>query len=364
MTNPQLTPDVEVASPDLAQLARATGAAGRSWAHFQCEDAVQDFVDTHGASDAQVDAWRAAFDAGVVDHLAAQGWVSRWTTAPADYDSFGATTAESCGDWRGEPLRRILCHPRHAAYQASRNGSGNYSTWDADPRVEERESAQRRERWRVEDAARAARHSDGLAWLAAATESEIERALNRDEVESRGLTYVELRDEVRRREDQRAEVERAREWESCRATFQDGAILVDDGTPGFRGVYGWVAGRPTHVYYGCRVAGDGRRVADEATVEGVGGDRAGSLADIAAWLAQGRMRVVSPDDVPPEPVVRRIGHECYRDVVRAEVSGQLAWVGRPHLTGEPLVLDAAGRIVRSRAVREAALVAYRQAGHW
>lgn len=352
----------ELTTQDITTLARIAGAAGRSWADWTCDDVVQDFVCEHDGPDSDIDAWRAAFDAGEVEYRAAQGWVSRWTTAPADYDCFGTTTAELCGDWQGKPLRRILCHPHHVDYQEGRNGSGMHPTWSEDPRIEEREAAERRERWRAEDAARAAKRAVGLAWLAAATEVEIEDAKDLDEVESRGLTYEDIRDDCERRAADRADRARDAEWERCRASFQDGAILVDDGTPGQRGVYGWIPGQPTRVYYEVRVTGDWRKVADEAMVEGVGHDRAGSLALVADEIANGRLRIVSPNDVPPEPVVRRIGHECYREIRRVEAAGRVVWVGRTH-GYELLVLDSAGKLARAKAVVAAATAAFYADGH-
>lgn len=342
---------------DIPTLARTAGASGQSWTQFQYCDAVQDYVCEHDATDADLTAWRAAFDAGEAEYLAAQGWVSRWTTAPADYDCFGTTTAEQCGDWHGKSLRRILCHPHHAGYQASRNSSGMHPTWDEDPRIEERAASERAERWKADDAARADRRTAGLAWLAASSEAEIEDAEDRDEVESRGLTYQELRDELQRRKISAIAAERAVVWTRCRAAFQDGAILVDNGTPGFRGTYGWISGHPTHIYYDARVTehyahpGD----AEHATVVAAGIDstRAGSLAYVADWIASGRMWIVSPDDVPPEPVVRRIGHECWKEIRRVEVAGRTVWVGRARGAYELLVLDERGRIVRAKAVLSA-----------
>lgn len=348
---------------DIERIAREMGASGRAWNDFASDDATQDFVTTHdNAPDAYVETWKAAFNVGEVEYLTAQGWISQWTTAPDDYDCFGTVTAEQCGDWHGKPLRRILSHPHHAGYQASRNSSGNHPTWSVDPRIEEREATERRERWQLEDAARATRRETGLAWLATASEDEIEEAKERDEVESRGLKYVELRDEIKRREAVLAETERAAEWDRCRAAFEDGVIIVDEGTPGYRGTWGWVAGRPTHIYYGVRLTGDWRKVADEAVVEGASRDNAGSLAMVADSLACGRMRVVAENDVPPEPVVRRIGHERWKTIVRAEVAGRVVWVGRVSSWSEPLVLDSAGKIVRAKGARSAALAAYVDAG--
>lgn len=296
-----------------------------------------------------------------ITDLAAQGWVSRWTTAPVDYDCFGTTTAEICGDWYGKPLRRILCHPNHVGYQEGRNGSGMHPTWNVDPRVKAREAAEYHERLlqlRLEDEAR---RLVGLAWLAAATQEEIDDAEERDDVESRGLTYLDLRDEAKRRADIIAEADRAATWDRCRASFEDGTIIVDNGTPGQRGVYGWVSGQPTRIYYGCRVTNDWRKVADEATVEGVGRDNAGSLEMVADYLATGRMRIASADEVPPEPVTRRIGRDHWRDIVRVEIAGKVGWVGRALGAYDILVLDAAGRLHRSKSVRDGAIAAFKGA---
>jgi hypothetical protein len=333
---------------------------GRAWNEFW--NVVQDFVCEHTGPDSDIEAWRAAFDAGQVDYLTAQGWVSRWTTAPADYDCFGTTTAELCGDWRGKPLRRVLCHPHHAGYQAGRNGSGMHCTWSEDPRIEEREAATRAERWRAEDATRAAKRAEGLAWLAVATEVEIDDAKDRDEVESRGLTYKELGAELKRREAELAETARAAAWARCRAAFADGAILVDEGASATRGTYGVIPGRDAHVYFGVRVTTTWINVAEDAEVCDASGEYAGSLALVAEYIATGRYRVVDAGEVPPEPVVRRIGHERYRDIVRTEIAGKVAWVGRPRFASEPLILDAAGKIVRAKGARSAALDAYAAAG--
>jgi hypothetical protein len=351
---------------DLIQLASAFGESGRSWAQFQCDDAVQDYVDAHDDYENHIESWQAAWQAGEAEYLAKQGWVSRWTTAPKDYDTFGTKTAEQCGEWKGSPLRRILCHPHHAGYQESRNGSGNYPTWSEDPRIEEREHMERRERLdrlRAEDEARRAA---GLIWLTAAAESEIEEARDRDEVESRGLTYMDLRDELVRRDATREAEARAAEWARCRAAFQDGAILVDEGTPGMHGVYGWIAGKPTHIHYNVRVIehwahpGD----ADEASVTGDerGTASAGSLSHVAAGIECGRYRVVPADDVPPEPVTRRIGHERWKEILKIQVGVRTVWVGRKRFSYDPMVLDAAGRIVRAKAVCELAIKAAQRMG--
>lgn len=342
---------------DIAELARAAGRADRGWGDFCCDDVVQDFVSAHADTDADIKAWEAAYHAGLAEHRAAAGWLTRWTTAPVDYDTFGTLTTEQCGNWRDRPLRRVLCHPHHAGFQTARYGSGMHPSWDVDPRIEERAAEERADRWRREDAERAIRREYSLAWLAAATNEEIEAAQDADEIESRGLTYAEVRGEIKRRETAAADAARAAEWDRCRAAFADGAILVDRGTEGFRGVYGWVAGEEPHVYYAVRVTNDWAKVADDATVQDDVGDSAGSLAVVADRIASGRIRLVRADEVPPAPVTRRLGHEKHREIRRVEVAGRVVWVGRPRFDWKFMVLDERGRLVRAKAVLEAALAA-------
>jgi len=347
---------------NLTTLAHAAGAAGRSWAQFQGDDAVQDYVCANDDYENHIEAWRAAWQTGAAQHLAVQGWVSRWTTAPTDYDCFGTTTAELCGDWHGKPLRRILCHPHHVSYQEGRNGSGMHPTWSVDPRIEEREAAARHDRLtrlRAEDEERRAM---GLVWLAGASEAEIEGAEERDEVELRGLKYTDLRDELKRRAEVSAAADRAATWARCRAAFEDGAILVDNGTPGQRGVYGWIPGHPSRIYYGVRVVehwahpGD----AEQATVitGGRGATPAGSLAYVADWISSGRCRVVTAGDVPPEPVTRRIGQDRWQEIVKIQAGDRTVWVGRALGAYEPLILDAAGRLIRAKAACASALAGF------
>jgi hypothetical protein len=71
--------------------------------------------------------------------------------------------------------------------------------------------------------------------------------------------------------------------------------------------------------------------------------------------------VVGAGEVPPEPVVRRIGHERYASIVRSEVAGKTVWIGRPRFATTPIVLDDAGHIVRAKGARSVALAAYARA---
>src|SRR5574342_472977 len=142
---------------EIESLARAAGQAGRDWSSWCCDDVVQDYADTHGAD---ADAWRAAYDAGLLDRRrTVEGWIERWTTAPAVYDWFGTVTLSVEGQWRGRDLRRVLMHPQYAAREIDRK-------IEAD-----RAEASRRE---------AAREAE-LAWLAAAADAELNAALDADE---------------------------------------------------------------------------------------------------------------------------------------------------------------------------------------
>ncbi|HEU4727716.1 MAG TPA: hypothetical protein VFT22_07500 [Kofleriaceae bacterium] len=354
-----------IMSDDIVSLARDAGAAGRSWNAFCCDDAVHDYVTAHGGSDADLEKWRAAFDAGAVECLASQGWVSHWTTAPSDYDTFGTITAEQCGDWHGKSLRRVLSHPHHAGFQASRYGSGCHACWDEDPREEERRALDRAERWRRLDAERAVLRAEGLAWLASAMESEINEAMDRDEVESRGLTYAELGDEIRRRGAARVEAERAATWERCTSIVQPGMILVDDGEPSRHGRWGLIPGRDPHVYYDVRITDGWGKDADEATIVDARGNAAGSLSSVVDWIKSGRLRAVAPKDVPPEPVVHRLGLTVWRplsEIRRIEVQGRPVWIGVPAGGFEVIALDERGHIVRGKRAKEAVAACHRTLG--
>jgi hypothetical protein len=131
-------------------------------------------------------------------------------------------------------------------------------------------------------------------------------------------------------------------------------------------VYGWIKGQPTRIYYGVHVKEHRAHPGDAEQATVVSTERApqvaGSLAYVADWIATGRYRVVAADDVPPEPVVRRIGHERWKEIVRVQVDGRTVWVGR--VSGfTPMVLDAAGRIVRAKAVCERAVSELYAADH-
>ena len=154
---------------DLETMARAAGAAGEEWQDFTYRDDVQTIVMVLDEAPGRLDLApvETAYADGRAAWRIASGWRVMWTTAPADYDQFGTTTIETCGEWRGKQLRRVLANPQHASYQADRYGSGLHPCFDDDPREADRIA---KERWAKLDAdrlAHEAKRAAGLQWLAA-----------------------------------------------------------------------------------------------------------------------------------------------------------------------------------------------------
>ena len=132
---------------ELCSMARAAGASGESWAHWTASDAVQDAIET--VDDLDTDAIKSAFKEGARENRIAT-WRTVWTTAPADYDTFGTETIEECGPWFAKSLRRVAIEPGNFVYQTSRYGSGLHSWWKDDPRVEQAKVEARAAEERVE----------------------------------------------------------------------------------------------------------------------------------------------------------------------------------------------------------------------
>jgi hypothetical protein len=133
-------------------------------------------------------------------------------------------------------------------------------------------------------------------------------------------------------------------------------------------VYGWIPGQPSRIYYDVRVVEHWAHPGDAEQASVVGGEHsiapAGSLADVADWIARGRCRVVTADDVPPEPVACRNGHDHWRKIVKVQAGERTVWVGYPPVGYAPMVLDATGRIVRAKAACELALAEFHAANHF
>lgn len=344
----------EVSNDSLFSMAREAGRAGQSWNEWSMSDDVQDRIMAMTPFTRRDQAAiEAAFQEGYRQHKLASGWRTLWTTAPADYDGFGTETIEEGGEWRGKTLRRVIIDPVHFSYQTARYASGLHGDWDEDPRVVEANMQTRLERDRVERAARESKRLAGLEWLKTATEDELE---DFDTFESRGVQHQDVRAEKKRRQEHAAETASAAEWARCIAIVSEGSTLLDRGEPARRGQYGVIPGRSSHVYYDVRIVRGWPDDADHANVVGEGKDVAGSLCYVADWIVSGRLEIVglqqpglSTDDVPPRPVVQRIGHEHVKDIRRVDVEGRSVWVGRATF-GEQMVLDEKGRIVRAKKV--------------
>ncbi len=356
--------DVRVNICEIAELARAAGAAGRTWADWTAnDDEASDYICAHDDHDAAVAEWQAAFDAGASAHRVAQGWVTRWTTASADYDGFG-TTSEPSGAWCGKPLRKAMIRPHYVGWHEARYSSGLDGCWTVDPRVELAEHEEQTARWRANDARLTAAREGGLAWIEALSDTALE-ALEYEDAEAHGIAASDVGTERKRRASARTEAERVDTWDRCRAAVRDGMILVDDGVPPSSSRYGNLPGRDSHVYYDVRLSNDYEKIADRAHVVAASGEIAGSLELVAEWLVSGRLRAVSAEDVPPAPVTDRIGHERYSEIVRVVVGAKrtVVWVGYKHgwTWTEAFVLNERGHKVRSKALREEALAAARHA---
>jgi hypothetical protein len=89
---------------------------------------------------------------------------------------------------------------------------------------------------------------------------------------------------------------------------------------------------------------------------------AGSLASVAERLERGDLRLAREGEFfPPRAALARIGCESWKDVLRVELDGKVAWVGRPRFSyDDPLVVDGDGRVVRVKKLREAAERALRE----
>ena len=319
------------------------------------DDEVQDYVYRLSTEqDPDTGAWETAYAEGVAEHRLNTDWVVRWTTAPEGYDSFGTITTESGGDWYGKPLRKVLIDPKYVSWHEMRYGSGLHGTFSEDPRIaqaraEERLEAERRDA-RRRDEIRAA----GLLWLSRLPDDAL-NSVEFDEVEAKGISYLDATTERQRRSAQRWEQSRAAEWARAVALVPVGSILVDDGVPGARGTYGFVPGRPPHVYYNIRITNDHRKIAQEATVESEYGGNVGSLGSVSDWVESGRLRVVTPESVPPAKVVKRVGYDRWKEIKRLEIHGVSVWIAVERATHKLLSMDDKGHLVRKEVIRAAAV---------
>jgi hypothetical protein len=346
----------------LIRLARSVGASGKRYTDLTFSDGFVDAVEaaeSSGSKDRDIrESVESAFCEGRQEWRLAGGWKSAWTTAPADYDGFGTETAEGPIPWEGRSLRRVLIDPEYFSWQTGRYGSGGHGDWDEDPRVTEARIKERLANERAEREASERRRADGLTWIRTADIEGNDDAAD-ELARAHGLAWGDVRAERRRRSEEKTAAERAAKWAECRAAFNDGDTLIDNGVPGHRTPYGWASGIESRAHVRCRVkphysceddASQARVVSDEDLQTSVG-----TLELVASWFASGRMRVAGPEDViPPRAVTDRL-RVSWKDVLRVDVNGRIVWVARQFASSEMLVLDDAGHIVRAKKVVETAM---------
>jgi hypothetical protein len=347
----------------LTDLALEVGRAGISWNAFCFRDDVGQLCDT---ADNDIEAAQASWEQGDREHRQAHGWLVCWTTAPDCYDTFGTETIETCGEWKGRELRRVLMNPDHSDYQRDRYGSGLHGSWEQDPRVEEARLAEQAARWKAEDEAKATKRAEDLRHVQSLSDeafdkffAEFHDADNRDDPLPISLSQADMRKEGdRRREVKRAESLRV-QWEKCVALVPEGCTILDNGTEGFRGIYGWIKGVDPRVLYRVKIvphwhkdkAGD----PDEATVESDGHLDGPSLKYTADRIEKGRYQIVSESDVPPRPVAERFGMENVKKIKKVEIGTRTVWISQKNAWSDIEVLDEKGRIVRAKKIRAEAL---------
>ena len=330
----------------LIAIAREAGLANRGWSEWTASDAVQEAIETVDRLD--TDALEKSFSEGRREYRLAN-WRVVWTTAPEDYDwSAWTETIETIAEsWHGKTLRRVAIEPGNFASQTARYGSGIHPTWEEDPRVTEQRSKDRIECDRLEREAREEKRAAGLVWLQTATDAELE---DFDTFESHGVRFDDVKTERKRREKEVAADKCAQDWNHCEAIIPYGATLIDDGEPSRRGTYSNIPGRSSHVYFNVKIVRSWPDDVDHANVVGDGNDNVGSVQLVADWITNGRLRIAtSKDDVPPRPVLERIGHEKLKEIRRVETNGKTVWIGYA-LFGDRMVLDEKGHIVKSKKI--------------
>jgi len=344
----------------LIQLARSFGAKGKALTDLTFSDEfvnAVEAVESDGRYDRKTrERVESAYCEGRREWRLAGGWKTAWTTAPNDYDGFGTEMAEGPFEWEGKQLRRVLIDPDFFSWQTGRYGSGGHGDWDEDPRVTEARIKERLANERAEREASEKRRANGLTWIRTADIDGDDDAAD-ELARANGLAWEDVRVERRRRRDEKAAAERATKWTECRAVFKDGDTLIDAGTEGYHGYYGWVSGHESKAHFRCKVKPH-YSCEDDAELavvyEDDGSSTVGTLAAVAAMFASGRMRIAGPEDIiPPRAVTDRL-RISWKNVLRVDVNGRIVWIGYQFASSEALVLDDDGHIVRAKKAVAAA----------
>ncbi len=349
-----------------------TYAPKSDWIDFTFREDVGELVNeieeqpaNHPADLASV---AAEFERGQLEHKIAQapdgrGWIIVWTTAPADYDSFGAETITAeINAWHGKTLRSVAVDPRHARYQGDRYASGLHFVGDDDPRIMAAQAQAARREYEAAERDREQRAAAGAAWLRGLSDEALEHVSLDDGDEYQHATREQVREQRAARSAARHEASRKARWERDTATVPEGSTIVDDGTKGFRGRYGWIAGNPTHVLYSITY---GR--AWEENVETADVDGSGYSLNLG-WVAEeirkgGRFRIVDPSSVPPRAVVDRFGHENLKKIEKHAIGKRTVYTCRAHAWDDLTILGEDGKKVRGKKIEEELQGVFRRRDH-
>lgn len=279
-----------------------------------------------------------------------EGTIERvgYTTAPACYD-YGCT--ETFEEFEAPLLRgrllqwrkvRILGEDGFASTQTQRYASGWHGFQVEDPRVQAVEFEARMAKEQAE-------RETAETWLAVADEKTLSKTLCEGLLQW-PMTYERVkakRDTLRLA---RGWAENDAKANALRAQLPGALLDVrGKGTSGYRPAF-YFQVRDTS-YPGCpldhiRVLGTGER--GETTL--------GKLREIVEAIEAGMwFQAVDPAALPPKPVLDRVGHGQWATILRVE----RCWVGCKLFDYRPIVLDAAGHLIRRKAVRDAALATYR-----
>jgi hypothetical protein len=339
---------------DLEKAARTAGASGQSFHDWVMSDEVQDVIAAADSfSDADQKAIEKAFGEGRREIAIKKGRLV-WTTAPGDYDGADATELEVVGDYFGKPLRKIAIDPEGYGWQTGRYASGTYGVWDNDPIEEDRQAHERHAKAEAERKAVEAKRQAGVVWLRGATASQLK---DEDLCWEHGARYEDIRAERTRRHEEEKESTRASSIAAIEKLIPEGATLIDEGeyivSPlvGLRPIQ-----RPAKVYFDVKLVHGWPDDAEHAKVEHGPGKRKETIPaqPLADLIAKGKVRIAKKGEVPPGPVVDRIGMDRWKDIRRVEVDGKTVWIGRATFGSEDLVLDENGKLVRAKKILEAA----------
>jgi hypothetical protein len=356
---------------ELCKRARELATNGANFQDVLFDDEIHEsYCELSRSRELDKDKLEAAFVEGRRIFRVSEGWVFVWTTARADYDQFDTDEIEVV-DWNDKTLRRVLVNPVHLDFQRSRYVSGAWC-WDEDPRETERKIQERIAKDRAEFEEKAKLREAGLIWIRSIDLSYTDEDAFNTELRLRGLTWKDLREEEKRRDEEAEAKERAIEWERCRSTFPDGCTIIDPGHNSIKGTHPTedpsIPGSDCAIYRSVRVVPhwSAKDSVHDAIVEGDRHELVGSLWRVAEYLKRGILRIADPSEsLPPAAVLDRLKPSRLERVVRVECEGRVVWAMREKYSWSRIVvLDEQGKLVRKKSLKEAAENAVRSKEGW